>query len=124
MEVDLFLNSLLNLSDTPTPDLGEAEVNDAVTEFFERQKLAGTLGWETAENFSSEAAKLTNTIKARGPKSTAPAVTDDAHCLQKRYMGIHSGKKAHRIEKSANGQWVMEYDAAGALIRGYQVEAT
>lgn len=49
---------------------------------------------------------------------TAPA--DDAHRLEKRFMGKRErDARTVRLEKSENGAWVMEYDKDGELIAGH-----
>ena len=98
------------------------EVNDVWDDFFQAAQLAGIVGWQTTDKFTDETAKLTQAIKTRRQKSAPAPVVDDAHRLEKRYAGIHKGKKAHRVEKTAAG-WTMEYDERGELIRGYSNEA-
>jgi hypothetical protein len=103
-------------------------VPDAVGTFFENARIdtamrqtgfADTLHDTTADVHKRAAERF----KATAP-AAAPTVTDDSHRLAKRYTaGIHSGKKATRIDKSQNGQWIFEYDSRNELIRGYAVEA-
>jgi hypothetical protein len=51
---------------------------------------------------------------------TAPATDDDAHRLEKRFMGRRSrDPRTVRLEKSENGKWIMEYDERGELIAGH-----
>ena len=124
-KIDLELNAFLKL-DESLP-FATAEVPDAVESFFQDARLDSAIGKSgTAVALRTETQEF-NARAERILKHAAPAradwdteITDDAHRLEKRYVaGIHSGKKASRVEKSANGRWVMEYDERGELIRGY-----
>lgn len=123
-ELDPILDAFMGDLEIPDDTQGE---DDAILKFIEQGSLAAVIGHANVEKLNAE----TEIIDERVRKSAAPArseweqpLTDDAHRLEKRYTaGIHSGKKAARIEKSANGQWVMEYDSDGELIRGYVNEA-
>jgi hypothetical protein len=109
--------------DLQMPDC-DAEASDAVDEFVEQGTLANALGGDRTaharvERLAEEVAiinKQADSILRHTTAAPAPVPADDL--LEKRYRGIHAGKKASRIEKTANG-WVMEYDERGELLRGY-----
>lgn len=129
-EVDMHIDAVLDLSQG-MPD-AEMENSDEIAKFFEDAALATELGRnghqivarldEETSQFHTRADRILTRDRSTAPAENwdAPLLTDDAHRLEKRYVaGIHSGKKAHRIEKSMNGLWTLEFDQRGELIRGY-----
>jgi hypothetical protein len=122
-ELDCFIGGL------ELPNVTREE-DDAFTKLFEDGALAAKLGGDRAahihvERLQAEIAKLNAQVaKTRtAPARSGNAPLDDAQRLQKMYKGIHFGKKAARIAKSANGEWTFEYDEHGELLRGYVNDA-
>jgi hypothetical protein len=120
LELDPILDLIISPLDA---DVTAEGVPDAVGQLFENARLDSAVGKAgTAVSLRRETQDIdaTATKLLRHGAPAAPASLDDAHRLEKRYVaGIHSGKKATRIEKSANGKWIMEFDERGELIRGY-----
>lgn len=125
MDVDIDPIFNLFIPAVERPDV--AEVPDAIDSFVQQGTLANALGGHAqVERLADEIAVLDKQADSILKNRTAPAaaaLTDDPHTtLAKRYAGIHKGKKAARVEKSANGKWIMEYDERGELLRGYLAE--
>jgi hypothetical protein len=125
-EIDAEINAITGLANENL-DLGEGSVPDEVEQFFAAARIDVAIGKsgfaDTLHDSTQDVHKrAAERFKATAP-AAAPSVTDDSHRLEKRYMGIHKGKKAARVVKSQNGQWTYEYDERGELIRGYAVEA-
>ena len=134
-EVDGICNAFIGGVQSESPDLDE-EYDDPFRKLFEQGALAGTYahsGWKHVQALAEETQDVdtrANAAMSKNRTRPAPArsdldapLTDDSQSLEKRYTaGIHSGKKAARVEKSANGKWVMEYDENDELIRGFAVD--
>jgi hypothetical protein len=102
------------------------EEDDAILSLVEQGSLAAVIGHSAVAKFSGEIADIDAHVRknrtAPPARSEDTPLVDDAHRLEKVWAGIRKGKKASRIEKSANGRWVMEYDENDSLIRGYEIE--
>ena len=61
------------------------------------------------------------TILAGAKTAPAPPADDDAHRLEKRFMGRREpDPRTTRLEKSPNGTWIYEYSASGELLAGHE----
>ena len=116
IEIDPLLKAFFGMDEIP--DNAE-EVPDAIGKLFESAALsAGMAAPGFADALASESAKY-----ARKRESDAPLEVEETRRLEKRFgRSIHSGKRAHRVEKSANGHWVLEYDENDNILRGYSIE--